>query len=91
MHIIYGTKTCGYCHQAKSILRQNGLNFEYVDLSEVTEEEQDELMKIAGEQFRSVPQIFTKETNEFWAGRHSKINWKYIGGFTELKDALNGL
>ena len=84
MHIIYGTKTCGYCHQAKSILRQNGLNFEYVDLSEVTEEEQDKLMKIAGKKFRSVTQIFTKETSD-------KTNWKYIGGFTELRDILNGL
>jgi|TARA_B110000908_G_scaffold29326_1_gene34568 glutaredoxin len=93
MHIIYGTKTCGYCNQAKSLLRQNGLDFTYIDLSEVTEEDQDELMRIAGKQFRSVPQIFTKESSdrETWSYIEpgNRETWSYIGGFTELRDKLN--
>jgi glutaredoxin len=85
MHIVYGTKTCGYCDQAKSLLRRHGLQWEYVDLKDLDKDDQDELMRIAGVQFRTVPQIFKKESQDIIIDK----NMTYVGDLTELKDLLN--
>jgi glutaredoxin 1 len=76
---IYGTVGCGYCIQAKRILEQKDLPFEYIDLSELDGQEKSQLMEIAGIPFRTVPQIFTINEDD-------QLN--YVGGFTELKASL---
>ena len=85
MHIVYGAKTCGYCDQAKSLLRRHGLQWEYVDLKDLDKDDQDELMRIAGVQFRTVPQIFKKESQDVIIDK----TMTYVGDLTELKDLLN--
>jgi glutaredoxin len=79
-YIVVGTPVCGYCRQAKDLLERNGLEYDYRDLSEISSAEQDRLMSVAGQVFRTVPQIFTVEGEE----------WNHIGGYTELNKSLNG-
>ena len=79
MHIVYGTKTCGYCDQAKSLLRRHGLQWEYVDLKDLDKDDQDELMRIAGVQFRTVPQIFKKESQDIIIDKN--FHQKYFNSF----------
>ena len=76
---VYGTPVCGYCVQAKRLLTNRELQFEYHDLTTVDSAWQDELMEVAGQQFRTVPQIFTVDED----GQRS-----YVGGFTELNESL---
>lgn len=80
MYVIYGTYNCGYCSHAKSLLMERGLDYKYVDLTEIEECDQESLMKIAGVRFRTVPQIFTQEESKM----------VYVGGFNELRESLNG-
>ena len=47
MFIIYGTPGCGFCIQAKRVLEQKGMDYDYVDLSDTTPGEQAKLMEIA--------------------------------------------
>lgn len=75
---VYGTPVCGYCVQAKRVLDNKGLEYDYHDLTGVSGEMQDKLMEIAGQKFRTVPQIFTVEDGER----------KYVGGYTELNESL---
>lgn len=75
---VYGTPVCGYCVQAKRLLEVKGLEYEYFDLTKVDNDEQDKLMETAGQQFRTVPQIFTIESGQR----------TYVGGFTELNETL---
>ena len=77
-YVVIGTPVCGYCRQAKAVLEQKGLDYKYVDLTEVAPAEQDRLMKIAGKEFRTVPQIFTVDNDD----------WGYVGGYTELAASL---
>ena len=77
-YIVVGTPVCGYCRQAKAVLEQNNLEYEYRCLSEVAPDEQDRLMEVAGQPFRTVPQIFTIEND----------HWGYVGGYTELVKSL---
>ena len=76
---VYGTSVCGYCTQAKRLLINQGMEYEYYDISKIDSDFQDDLMKIAGQRFRTVPQIFTVSEGN---------NRRYIGGFTELKEFL---
>ena len=77
-YVVIGTPVCGYCRQAKAVLEQKELPYEYRCLTEVASAEQDRLMKIAGQEFRTVPQIFTVEDDQ----------WGYVGGYTELAKSL---
>ena len=77
-YVVIGTTYCGYCNQAKNVLDQHYLEYEYKDINDVASSEQDRLMKIAGQEFRTVPQIFTVE----------KDQWSYVGGYTELVKSL---
>lgn len=80
MYIIYGTPGCGFCVQAKRVLEQKGIDYSYVDLADTTPGEQAKLMEIAGKPFRTVPQIFHKGFGD---------TFEYVGGFTEMKAALD--
>ena len=77
-YVIIGTPVCGYCRQAKAVLEQKGLEYDYKCLTEVAPGEQDRLMEIAGKEFRTVPQIFTVDGDD----------WGYVGGYTELAASL---
>lgn len=79
-YIVVGTPVCGYCRQAKDLLERNGLEYDYRDLTQIALTEQERLMAVAGQVFRTVPQIFTVEGEE----------WNHIGGYTELNKSLNG-
>ena len=77
-YVVVGTPTCGYCTQAKALLERVGFQYEYKCLTEVAPAEQDRLMEVAGQPFRTVPQIFTVEDDQ----------WGYVGGYTELAKSL---
>jgi glutaredoxin len=77
-YVVIGTTYCGYCNQAKNVLDQHFLEYEYKDINEVAPAEQDRLMEVAGQEFRTVPQIFTVERDQ----------WSYVGGYTELAKSL---
>jgi glutaredoxin 3 len=50
--------TCGYCHAAKNLLQQRGINYEEVDLIKDSDQAQQLLIQ-SGQ--RTVPQIFINE------------------------------
>ena len=55
MYIIYSKPSCGYCSQAKELLEQNNLDFEYLQLG--THYNLDVLMTLAPNA-KSFPQVF---------------------------------
>ena len=55
MYTIYSKPNCSYCSQAKQLLEQNKLEFEYKQLG--THYDLDELMKLAPNA-KSFPQVF---------------------------------
>jgi glutaredoxin len=77
-YFIYGTQTCGYCKQAKTVLENKNLPYKYIDLTEIDGTEQARLMELAGVRFRTVPQIFSGESEPV----------DYIGGYTDLQKSL---
>jgi glutaredoxin 3 len=58
---IYTTKTCPYCHAAKSLLAKKGAAFNEIDVSYDQGERQRMMIKANGR--RTVPQIFIGETH----------------------------
>jgi glutaredoxin 3 len=58
---IYTTKTCPYCHAAKSLLAKKGAAFDEIDVSYDQGERQRMMIKANGR--RTVPQIFIGETH----------------------------
>jgi glutaredoxin 3 len=58
---IYTTKTCPYCHAAKSLLAKKGAKFDEIDVSYDHNERQRMMIKANGR--RTVPQIFIGETH----------------------------
>ena len=55
MYTIYSKPSCGYCLQARDLLEDNKLEFEYLQLG--THYDLDELMKLAPNA-KSFPQVF---------------------------------
>ena len=55
MYTIYSKPSCGYCLQARDLLEQNNLDFEYLQLG--THYSLDELMTTAPNA-KSFPQVF---------------------------------
>ena len=76
MYKIYSKPSCGYCLQARDLLEQNNLDFEYLQLG--THYSLDELMTIAPNA-KSFPQIFVVDENG---------NKDLIGGYSELVEHL---
>ena len=55
---VIGKENCGACMMAKKVLTRKGIEFEYVHLDELDEEERAEILKMADEQgMRSMPLI----------------------------------
>ena len=76
MYTIYSKPNCSYCSQAKQLLEQNKLEFEYKQLG--THYDLDELMKLAPNA-KSFPLIFVVDENG---------NKDLIGGFSNLVEYL---
>lgn len=80
-YIVYGKDGCLYCVKAKDLLTNNGIDYDYVDVS--VQANRDELLSLAesfGVTVRTVPQIF------FEVGEDIIL---YVGGFDELANVLN--
>lgn len=58
---IYTSPTCGYCHAAKRLLREKGVEFHEIDIR-ARPERLGEMINRAGGR-RTVPQIFIGETH----------------------------
>jgi glutaredoxin 3 len=56
--VVYSTLLCPYCHRAKALLRQKGVNFTEIDVG-MDVEKRAEMTKRAGR--HTVPQIFVGE------------------------------
>ncbi len=55
---ILTSPNCSYCHAAKSLLQQQGVNYQEIDLLNDTDQAQ-QLLKQSGQ--RTVPQIFIND------------------------------
>ncbi len=66
---VYTTQFCPYCVWAKSLLKQKGVAFEEIDVSDDPELREKMIDRAGGR--RTVPEIF--------------INGRIIGGYDELK------
>lgn len=75
-YIIYSKPSCGYCLQARDLLEQNKLEFEYLQLG--THYSLDELMTLAPDA-KSFPQIFVVDENG---------NKELVGGYADLVEHL---
>ena len=75
-YTIYSKPNCGYCLQARDLLEQNKLGFEYKQLG--THYNLDELMKLAPNA-KSFPQIFVVDENG---------NKELVGGYADLVEHL---
>jgi len=53
---IYTTPICGFCHRAKSLLRQKGVSFVEIDLFDTPGKRSEMISRAGGS--RTVPQIF---------------------------------
>lgn len=65
---IYTSPTCGYCHAAKRLLREKGVDFIEIDIR-ANPDRMHEMINRAGGR-RTVPQIFVGDT--------------HVGGFDDL-------
>ena len=73
--IIYGTGKCVWCDKVAKDLESAGVDMTKVDVSEP--ENLDEMLKIAGEDAKTVPQVV--------------IDGEHIGGYTETERFLSAL
>ena len=73
--LVWSKQNCGYCVQAKNLLKLKGIDFEerMLDSGPWTKED---LLRLVPDA-RSVPQIFLDD--------------EYVGGFTELKERLENV
>lgn len=68
MIVLYTTPYCGFCHAAKRLLVNKGLDFEEIDVSADREKRSEMTARAGG--MRTVPQIF--------------IHGHHVGGHAEL-------
>ena len=79
-YIVYGKEDCSYCVKAKHLLTNNGIDYDYVDVS--VQANRDELLSLAesiGVTVKSVPQIVQTDCEG---------DTHYIGGYKELTNVL---
>ncbi len=71
-YVVYTMDYCPFCERAKALLKQKGLPYREIRVSEDDDAEWERLYKVTG--MRTMPMIFKGE--------------KLIGGFTELSALL---
>jgi glutaredoxin 3 len=67
--VIYTTRICAYCGQAKAIFKRKGIDFDEIDVSE---DDEKRIWLLAATGQRTVPQIFINDQSvggfdEVWA------------------------
>ena len=67
---LYTTIYCPFCTRAKALLKQKGVAFEEIDVTN-DDDRREEMVRLSGGR-RTVPEIF--------------INGKIIGGYDELRE-----
>jgi len=78
-YIVIGTSSCPHCVNAKELLETKNITYAYYDFRQMNSSEVASLERIAGCEFRTVPQIFNYNND-------GTLN--YIGGFTDLHQSL---
>lgn len=58
---IYTTPICGFCHAAKRLLNQKGIDFTEIDVMRDQDRKAEMIQRAGGR--RTVPQIFVGETH----------------------------
>jgi glutaredoxin len=70
---------CGYCSDAKNLIKKKGYTLEVK--KELNEEEEKEIMNTLGESYDYFPKIFEYDEKE--------EKYKFLGGYGKLKEKLN--
>lgn len=78
-YLVLGRDNCSYCDKAKKLLTDLGFKFDYRDILSISLLDRQNLEEIAGDPFRTVPQIFTYNMGGALL---------YIGGYNELISSL---
>jgi glutaredoxin 3 len=68
---LYTTSACPFCVRAKALLRNKGVQFEEIDVTD-DDELREKMTELAGGR-RTVPEVF--------------INGQLVGGYEELRDS----
>lgn len=74
MFEVYGRDNCTFCDQAKELLKDKGLEYKYVDVSNSVEQFKVKMKTEHGITIKTVPQI--------------TVDGKYVGGFESLQSFL---
>ncbi len=69
MIVVYTTPICPYCSSAKALLQAKGVEFNEINMHDLSNDERGALSQKTGG-YRTVPQIFINDT--------------FIGGFDQL-------
>lgn len=83
MLLIIGKTNCIYCEAAEQLAISNDIEYQYVKMTDLSQEQIVNLEKSAGAPFRSMPQIFLVDVD---LGIHT-----YVGGFAEFKTRLKAM
>lgn len=75
---LYGANWCGACNEAKKIMEEHGVEFDYI---EVNKDGNIRKLKEILPDVSTIPQIFTLNDNN--------TEESYLGGFPDLKNILN--
>ena len=73
--LIYSSSLCGYCYQAKTLLKKKNISFQEIDVDEDFNKKKEMIAKSNGR--TSVPQIFFGDTHI--GGCDDLINLDRIG------------
>jgi glutaredoxin 1 len=79
-YAIYGKESCCFCDKAKDLLETNGIDYDYIDITNLETFEKQNLQEIAGQVFQTVPQVF----------QYTKTGLFYVGGYKELNIKIKG-
>ena len=74
--IMYGTSKCSWCDRVASMLGDNEIEVEKIDVSE-SKENLKSMKDVAGKSVTTVPQVI--------------IDGKFVGGYTEVERFINRL
>jgi glutaredoxin 1 len=78
-YLVIGKDGCSYCVKAKQLLELCDAPYSYQDIKEMKSLQVAQLEKIAGSEFRTVPQIFRY-------GERGTL--EYVGGYSELSKEI---
>ena len=77
-YLVIGKESCPYCTKAKDLLDVCDAEYEYLDRQQVNSADVAKLEALAGQEFRTVPQIFRLVDDKL----------TYVGGYRELSQSI---